>query len=302
MLKPKTGIALGSGGARGWAHIGVLRELEARGVKPHCVAGTSMGALVGAAYVSGNLDKLEEWAVSLTPTKAALLVDLNLLGGGMVDAKPIMKWFESLDHKKLIEDQPIRYAAVATDMRNGQEVDILAGSLIDAMRASISLPGVVSPFFKDGRWLVDGGMTNPIPVSVCRDMGADFVIAVNPEGKENHVFWEQPKENETWVKVKETLSLPVRSVLATFNAKGPKNAPKAPNYFDVVAMAIDQMTDQIRAYRLEKDQPDAMLDVELGQFTILEFLRAEEAIAEGKNCVAQNWDMIEAMIGREVSR
>ena len=297
MTKPKIGIALGSGGARGWAHIGVLQELETRGVKPHCIAGTSMGSLVGAAYVSGNLDKLEEWALSLTPAKAALLVDLNLLGGGMVDAKPIMKWFENLKIDELIENQPIRYAAVATDMRTGVEVDIMKGSLIEAMRASISLPGVVSPFFKDGRWLVDGGMTNPIPVSVCREMGADLVIAVNPEGKEDHVLWEQPKENETWLKVKETLSLPVRTVLAAFNANGPKDAPKAPNYFDVVAMAIDQMTDQIRAYRLQQDQPDALLEVELGHFTILEFLRAAEAIEEGKRCVEQNWDAIEAMVG-----
>lgn len=295
MTKPKIGIALGSGGARGWSHIGVLKALEAQGIKPHCVAGTSMGALVGAAYVSGNLDKLSEWAVSLTPAKAALLVDLDLLGGGMVDAKPIVKWFENLNAPTLIEDQSIMFAAVATDMRTGREVDIMDGSLIEAMRSSIALPGVVSPFFKDGRWLVDGGMTNPIPVSVCRAMGADVVIAVNPEGKEDQVMWKPAKENETWAKVKETLSLPVRSVLTAFNAK-PNDAPKAPNYFDVVAMAIDQMTGQIRSYRLEKDQPDLLLDVELGQFTILEFLRAQEAIEKGVACVEANSDQIASVV------
>ncbi len=289
----KVGLALGSGGARGWSHIGVLKALNARGVFPDIISGTSMGSLVGAAYVSGNLNKLEEWALSLNPARAALLVDLNLLGGGMVDAKPIMKWFQALDAPSLIENQNIPFAAVATDMRNGQEVDITEGSLIEAMRASIALPGVVSPYLKDDRWLVDGGMTNPLPVSVCRDMGADIVIAVNPEGKKDHVMWSEPKSNETWTKVKEKLSMPMRTVLAGFNAATPKQAQKAPNYFDVVSMAIDQMTDQIRTFRLQQDPPDVLLDVELGEFTILEFLRADEAIQIGEESVEKNWSKIE---------
>ncbi len=297
MTHPKIGIALGSGGARGWSHIGVLKALEARGVKPYCVAGTSMGALVGAAYVSGNLSKLEDWALSLTPAKAALLVDLNLLGGGMVDAKSVVKWFDALHMPQLIENQRIKFGAVATDMRTGREVDILEGPIIEAMRASIALPGVVSPYLKDGRWLLDGGMTNPVPVSVCRDLGADIVIAVNPEGRKNNVMWQQPKGNETWAKVKETLSLPMRGVLAAFNANGQKDTPKAPNYFDVVAMAIDQMIDQIRAYRLEKDAPDLVLNVELGEFTILEFLRAKEAIEKGEETVAEAADELKQLIG-----
>ncbi len=296
MTELKIGIALGSGGARGWSHIGVLKALEAQGIKPFCVAGTSMGALVGAAYVSGNLSQLEKWATSLNPAKAALLVDLNLLSGGMVDAKNVVKWFNSLEMPQLIENQPIKFAAVATDMRTGREVDILDGPIIEAMRASIALPGVVSPFLKDGRWLVDGGMTNPVPVSVCRAMGADVVIAVNPEGKENHIMWEEPKGNETWAKVKETLSLPMKTVLAAFNAKTPKDTPRAPNYFDVVAMAIDQMIDQIRRYRLEKDPPDLLLEVELGEFTILEFLRAKEAIEEGERAVEQAKSALAAVI------
>lgn len=286
MTKPKIGIALGSGGARGWSHIGVLRGLEDLGIEPDCIAGCSMGALVGAAKAGGRLDELEEWSLNLTPAKAAMMVDMNFLHGGLVDAKPLIKFFEKLDMPELIEDQKIPYISVATDMRSGKEVLLKDGSIIEAMRASISLPGVVSPFFKDGRWLLDGGMSNPLPVSVCRDMGADVVIAVNPEGKPDNVMWEEPEPNEAWEAVKSAMNLPLRTALATLNVGRPKSGPKAPNYFDVVAMSIDLMIDRIRRNRLERDPPDVLIDVELDRFTILEFLRAEEAIAEGRASVA----------------
>ncbi len=289
MGKPKIGLALGSGGARGWAHIGVLRALEERGVVPDCVAGCSMGALVGAAYVGGRLDALEDWALSITNRKIATLIDVNLLSGGLIEAKNVVKFFEKLGIPKQIEDLSIPFAAVATDMRSGREVWMREGSVIEAMRASIALPGIISPVLRDNRWLIDGGITNPLPVSVCRAMGADIVIAVNPEAKKHSVMWTQEKEepNETWQSIKASLPLAVRSAYEAVSAAAKPQRVRPPNYFDVVATSIDVMITQIRRSRLIGDPPHVLLDVNLDDFTILEFNRAKEAIEEGRACVGR---------------
>lgn len=285
MKKPKIGFALGSGGARGWSHIGAIRALEERGIVPDVIAGTSMGALVGAAYAGGRLDELEKWALSITPTKMARLIDVNLRSGGLIEAKPITRFFEKLDMPKNIEDLGIPYASVATDMRSGREIWIREGAVVDAMRASIALPGIVSPVLKDNHWLIDGGLTNPLPVSVCRAMGADIVIAVNPEAKKYRVMWKQPPEtpNETWEYVKSALPLPIRGVLEA--ASGRQQGVRPPNYFDVVATSIDVMIAQIRRSRLIGEPPHVLLDVNLDDFTILDFHNAKRAIDEGRDCV-----------------
>jgi len=289
MSKPKIGLALGSGGARGWAHIGVLRALAERGIVPDYVAGCSMGALVGAAYVGGQLDALEDWARSITHRKIAALIDVNVLSGGLIEAKNVVRFFETLGIPERFEDLDIPFATVATDMRSGREVWIREGNVIDAMRASIALPGIVSPVLHNDRWLIDGGITNPLPVSVCRAMGADIVIAVNPEAKKYSVMWTQPEEtpNETWKSIKASLPFAVRSAYDTVTSLGKANSVRAPNYFDVVATSIDVMIMQIRRSRLIGDPPHVLLDVNLEDFTILEFHRAKEAIEEGRACVAR---------------
>ena len=204
MSKPKIGLALGSGGARGWAHIGVIRALEERGIVPDYVSGCSMGALVGAAYVGGNLDALERWALSITHRKMAAMMDVNFLSGGLIEAKQVTKFFETLKMPVMIEDQNIPFVAIATDMRTGREIWLKDGSIIEAMRASIALPGIISPVRHGDRWLLDGGLTNPVPVSACRALGAEVVIAVNPEAKKYSVVWDEPEEtvNETWQSIK----------------------------------------------------------------------------------------------------
>lgn len=290
MSKPKIGLALGSGGARGWAHIGVIRALEARGIVPDVVVGTSMGALVGAAYVGGQLDALEVWARSIAHQKMASLIDVNLLSGGLVEAKHITRFFEKLDMPELIEDLNIPFATVATDMRSGREIWIQEGSVIEAMRASIALPGIVSPVLRNGHWLLDGGLTNPLPVSVCRAMGADIVIGVNPEAKEYGVMWSQPAEspNETWAAIKKSMPFPVRGMFEAVSGVGKNDGVRIPNYFDVVATSIDVMIAQIRRSRLITDPPHVLLDVQLHDFSILDFQNAEVAIDEGVACVERS--------------
>ena len=296
MNKPKIGLALGSGGARGWAHIGVIRALEERGIVPDVVAGCSMGALVGAAYVGENLDALESWAMSITQRKMATMIDVNLLSGGLIEGKQVRKFFESLDMPEMIEDQNIPFVAIATDMRTGREIWLKDGPIVEAMRASIALPGIISPVRRVGCWLLDGGLTNPVPVSACRALGADIIIAVNPEAKKYSVMWNEPAEtgNETWESIKKSLPLPIRAVFDAVS--GRQDGARAPNYFDVVATSIDVMVDQVRRNRLIGDPPHVLLDVNLENFSILEFYNAKEAIAAGRACVGEASGALEAML------
>ncbi len=300
MTRPKIGLALGSGGARGWSHIGVIRALEERGIFADVVAGTSMGALVGAAYVGGQLDVLEGWARSITARRMATMIDVNLHSGGLIEAKQVVKFFENLEMPALIEDQKTPYIAVATDMRTGREVWFQDGPIVTAMRASIALPGIISPVHHDNSWLLDGGLTNPLPVSACRAMGAEIIIAVNPEAKKFNMMWAPPvtQKNESWEAVKSALSLPLRSAFNVFASTAKKVPVRPPNYFDVVSTSIDVMVDQVRRTRMVADPPHVLLEVNLDNFTVLDFDRAAEAISEGRACVARASAALDAMLDR----
>ncbi|WP_258868171.1 patatin family protein [Alkalilimnicola ehrlichii] len=178
----KIGIALGSGSARGWSHIGVLTALAEAGIEPDIVCGSSIGALIGGVYAAGRLDDIEAWGNSLTRREVFSYMDFTLSGGGAIAGKRLMEvcseYIEGCD----IECLPKRFGAVATDLKTGTEVWLQEGPLQTAIRASISLPGLLTPVHVDGRWLVDGGLVNPVPVSLCRALGADIVIAVNLNG------------------------------------------------------------------------------------------------------------------------
>jgi NTE family protein len=180
VTKPKIGIALGSGGARGWCHIGALRELAEEGIEPTIVAGCSMGALVGATYVAGALNALEEFARSLDWRKIAGYLDVQPVSGGLIEGRRIVDLLRAMKQDAPIESYTKAFTAVASDLGTGREIWLQNGSMVDAVRASIAIPGIISPLKLNGRWLLDGGMTNPVPVSACRAMGADIIIAVNP--------------------------------------------------------------------------------------------------------------------------
>ncbi|WP_255874974.1 patatin-like phospholipase family protein [Microbulbifer elongatus] len=178
--QPVIGLALGSGAAKGFAHIGVLKVLREMGVRPDVIAGTSMGAFVGAAYAAGKLDNLEEWVRQLDNWKVFSLLDINwTLSGGVIGGiKPFRTFFEGFAFDN-IEDLPVPFTAVATDLHSGQEIWLQQGNLQDAVSASCSIPGLLSPKALSGRWLVDGAVVNPVPVDVCRAMGATRVIAID---------------------------------------------------------------------------------------------------------------------------
>src|SRR3978361_1369316 len=177
--RPVIGLALGGGAARGFAHIGILRTLIAHGIVPDVVVGTSIGAVVGGAYASGHLDKLEEWARSLQPRNILGYLDIRLNGSGLIGGDKLAAQLEAAMGQTLIEDLPLKFATVATEVRTGHEIWLTHGRMVDAMRASYALPGIFSPVLVGDRWLVDGALVNPVPVSASRAFGAEIVNAAN---------------------------------------------------------------------------------------------------------------------------
>ena len=280
MSAPVLGLALGSGGARGWCHIGVLRALDELGVRPDLVAGCSMGALVGVAWAADRLDALEDWVRALTPSKYLGLVDIRPLSGGLVEAGEITSLLSDLDIPDRIEDLPRPFAAVATDMETGREVWLREGPTHASVRASVGIPGVMSPVQLDGRWLLDGGLVNPIPVSVARAMGAEVTIAVNPNAKPRGQIWRAPDPEptpEAWAASK----LPPEWHAALGLDPDARQDPRKPNYFEVLNASIDVMTDQIRRARLAGEPPHVLINMGFDDLTVLELHRGAEAIAEG---------------------
>src|SRR6478609_6688348 len=177
--RPVIGLALGGGAARGFAHNGIIRTLVAHGIFPNVVVGTSIGAVVGGAYASGHLDAVEEWARSLQPRNIFSYLDIRLNGSGLIGGAKLAAEIEATMGPILIEDLPMKFATVATEVRTGHEIWLTHGPMVDAMRASYALPGIFSPVLVGDRWLVDGALVNPVPVSAARALGAEIVIAAN---------------------------------------------------------------------------------------------------------------------------
>ncbi|MCI2398485.1 patatin-like phospholipase family protein [Aliiroseovarius subalbicans] len=295
MSAPCIGLALGSGGARGWCHIGVLRALDELGVKPALVAGCSMGALVGVAWAADKLDALEDWVRALTPAKFVGLMDIRLGSGGLVDAREIENLLKTLGIPDRIEDLPRPFAAVATDMETGRELWFQDGPTYAAVRGSAGIPGVMSPIRHQGHWLLDGGLTNPVPVSTARALGSEITIAVNPDAKPHGRIW-QPKpatSAEAWAASK----LPVEWQKALNLNPEAKGAPGKPNYFDVLTAAIDVMTDQIRRSRLAGEPPHVLLNMAFTDLTILELHRGAEAIEMGYRITLAHAALIKEVCG-----
>ena len=282
----RIGLALGSGASRGWAHVGVLRALMDLGVFPDIVCGTSIGALVGAAYVSGKLDELEGWVSSLTMLEVARFLELNLSFNGFVDTDRLEDFLRRhvFEKEALIEDLERKFAAVATDLETGREVWFTKGPVLNAVWASIAMPGLFPPVRRDDRWLVDGGLVNPVPVSLCRALGADIVIAVNLNGDilGKHLNEkQQPIESNGFVsQLKRTVQ---KYSPGLFPEAGTDYSP--PALFSSIAAAINILQDRITRSRMAGDPPELLLAPQLSHLGLLEFHRMSEAVAEGKACV-----------------
>ncbi|MEN8170199.1 MAG: patatin-like phospholipase RssA [Pseudomonadota bacterium] len=290
MAQTKIGLALGSGSARGWAHIGVIRALEEQGIKPDIVTGCSIGSLVGAAYAGGHLNILEHWVNKLSFLDVVRLLDVKL-SGGLIQGDSLMSSFSDKIAQLNIEQLPIPFAAVATDLNSGREVWLQNGALPTAVRASLALPGLFSPVELDNRWLVDGGLTNPVPVSLCRAMGAEIIIAVNLNsdivGKHLHIAKEKTEheERDLFAQMLDKVSDSLKDTRMSQWINSIEQQREVPGLFEVMASAINIMQDRITKSRMAGDPPDVLLSPRLGKLGLLEFDRAEEAIAEGFDSV-----------------
>ncbi len=300
--RPRIGLALGSGAARGWAHIGVIDALGAAGIEPDIVCGTSMGALVGAAYAAERLPALEDFARALSWRQVVGLLDVRLTGGGLVDGARIVTWLGELGIAAPIESYGKPYAAVATDLETGAEVWLREGPIREAVRASISLPGIFSPARFGDRLLVDGGLVNPVPVSVCRALGADVIIAVNLNGDLVRPFGEGSRPRlrapsfgvspEFVARLITQMPPGIRDQVAAIAPSLLQPAPTSPGYFDVLMNSINIMQDHITRSRLAGEPPHVLLVPRLSTIGLLEFNRADEAITEGRACVEQALEII----------
>jgi NTE family protein len=282
---PRIGLALGAGSARGWSHIGVIRELEGAGISPDIVCGTSIGALVGAAYAAGDLDRLETWVKSLTWQSVMGLLDLKL-GGGLIAGVKLLDFFRSHFTDPGIARLPKAYAAVATELATGREIWLREGPVIDAVRASIALPGLFTPARWDGRLLVDGALVNPVPVSLCRALGADIVIAVD-------LNWDlMGRQHRTAAEPDATAEAP--GALASIMAKlplgrnnGPKTEVELPSMLDVLTTSLNIMQVRITRSRLAGEPADVMIRPRLSDIASMDFHRAAVSITEGQRAAEQ---------------
>lgn len=279
--KPVVGLALGGGSARGWAHIGVIEALEESGVRPDLVCGTSVGALVGAAYAAGELERFAEWVRAMRVKDVVTLMDVGLTGG-VIKGDRLMEYVRATFVDRPIEELPMPFAAVATALHSGAEVWLRSGSTVDAVRASIALPGLFAPARRDGAMLVDGGLVNPVPVSLARAMGADLVIAVDLSSDllGRHLRAESVIEEAAPSQVGEWLRRLQESV--GMRAGAATAEPRAPSMLDVVASSLNIMQVRIGRSRMAGDPPDVLVAPRLAYLGLLDFHRAEEAIEAGR--------------------
>ena len=285
--KPRIGLALGGGSARGWAHIGVIGALEDMGIQADLVAGTSIGALVGAAYAGGQLDPFEQWARGLTRKDVFSLMDFQL-GSGMLKGTRLMDFFRTHFHDTEIEDLPLPFAATATVLQTGAEVWLRSGSTIDAVRASLAMPALISPVHHQGRLLVDGGLVNPVPVSLARAMDADIVIAVDLASDLVGRSLTRPgPPPETATSSREWLRKLQASVSQLLPSSPTPVQAALPSMLSVMATSIEIMQNRITRSRMAGDPPDALIRPRVGHIGVLDFHRAAEAIEAGRRAVQE---------------
>lgn len=285
----KVGLALGSGSSRGWSHIGIIGALNALGIVPDIICGTSIGALVGASCVTGNLPKLEDWVRSLTKIETARFFEINAGLNGFVNTRRLHGFLNEYVARDdaVIEDCGKHYAAVSTDLQNGREVWFTKGPVIEAVWASIALPGLFPAISNHGKWLVDGGLVNPVPVSVCRALGADIVIAVNLNGNIAGKHFERLAKQQTRKNsVADRLGDLVREYTGNLFPPG-RESDQPPGLFDAIAGSVNIAQDRITRSRMAGDPPDILLSPRLAHIGLLEFYRANEAIDEGHKCVTR---------------
>ena len=289
MARNRIGLALGGGAARGWAHIGVLRALAQAGIVPDIIAGTSIGAVVGGCFSASRLDDLEGFARDLTRRKVFGFLDVNLSGSGLIMGQRLVERLTHHLKDEMVEKLPNRFVAVATELGTGHEIWLSRGSLIEAMRASYAIPGIFRPVRLDGRYLFDGALVNPVPVSVCRALGARYVIAVNLNADLSGRGTVIADRDATGDFARDLNITPAPEPEVT-NGRGARkllqrqlfgDGESGPGISTVMIEAFNIVQDRIARSRLAGDPPDAMINPRLAGVGLFDFHRADDLIHLG---------------------
>ncbi|KMO22246.1 patatin-like phospholipase family protein [Methylobacterium platani] len=315
--RAKVGLALGGGAARGWSHIGAIEVLQEAGIPIDVVAGCSIGAAVGACHAAGKLGELRDFAVSLTKRRVMGLLDFHISGSGLIAGERLRRLLERDLGASRIEDLPLTFAAVATELGTGHEIWLTRGGLVEAVRASYALPGIFDPVKIAGRWLMDGALVNPVPVTAARALGADVVLCVNLNGDmrvrgtviQSHgaegadavmeaaaeAAGAMPEEPRRWPLIGGRRNKPKSQ---------PKPRPEAGAPSGIASVMVDAFNitqDRISRSRLAGDPPDVMINPKLAQMGLFEFHRAEECIELGRQATRRLLPEIHEMIAAAVT-
>lgn len=293
-MSKKIGIALSSGSARGWAHIGALEALQEAQIPIHYIAGSSIGAYVGAVFAGGGLLSLKQFAQTMDWRKLLSYIDVVFPKSGFLDGKRVAELFTMHTDAKTFGDLSIPLKIIATDLYSGERVILGSGNLVEAIRASISVPGVLTPYFHSGRWLVDGGLVDPTPVQVVREMGAEIVIAVDLNSGLVSRF-RHKSESTTFLEASQRVESERREVVAKLVEQYGKAEQKIrkkirqwfsrtntrPHIIDVIGSSVGIMQEQISAVHLKIHSPDILIQPQLGDLKMFDFDQADRSIQEG---------------------
>jgi NTE family protein len=297
----RIGLALGGGAARGWSHIGIIQALDELGLRPDVIAGCSIGSIVGAARAANNLQSLEDWVLSLRRRDVAAFFDIGWGSKGLIDTEKLQRFLAQhiAPDNALIEDFEVRYGSVATDLGNGREIWFTEGPMMKSIMTSIALPGLFAPVRHNNRWLVDGGLVNPVPVSLCHALGAEVVIAVNLNAD---ILGKHLNSDKDDIAASSGFMDGILGSIKSYSANlfpGNREATP-PGMLDVLASTVNITQDRITRSRMAGDPPDILIEPHLAHIGLLEFHRAEEAIAEGRDCIKRLQPAIEYTMAHAV--
>lgn len=297
MRQVKIGLALGSGAAKGWAHIGVIKALERAGIRVDVVAGCSVGALVGAAYASNRLPLLTSWVRSFRYWDVIRLMDFSWRRGGLLRGERVFSHVRRLVEYDRIEQCGLPFGAVATNLSTGRELWLTEGDLHQAVRASCSMPGLLAPVPWNGYWLVDGAVVNPVPISLTRALGADIVIAVDLQ-HDAHLMQQdllsvtpQSAESEA-----EALTGWRGRLRQSLSRAAQRKVNQTPGAMEIMTTSIQVLENRVKRNRMAGDPPDVLIQPFCPQISTLDFHRADEAIAAGKLAVEKKMDELLPLI------
>lgn len=276
-------LVLSSGGARGYAHVGAIKVLERNGFRISSIAGTSMGALVGGIYATGQLQIFEEWVCSLDIKEVLRLTDFTISKKGLVKGKKVIEKIKEIVPDRKIEDLSIPYCAVATDIIEGTEVLFTKGNLYDAIRASISIPTVFQPHRIGTRYFVDGGLMNPIPVNRVKRTGNDILVVVDVSAPIPYERKTEVNDKYSDSRYAEQIRLITEKVSNLIPSK--KKDDLDLGIFNLSNKSIGTMMRKIAELTLEKHQPDILVNISKESFGTYDFYKAKEIISEGEEAM-----------------